>query len=230
RKAKKESDDDDEDSEEEKAAPSSQGDDDVKEESVKEEDEKEKNGKMQVDEALDKLDAEAAQLLTLLGGLCSRTYPRSTGDEVREKDKTKVDRQKGELREEMNKMQIVARAKVTTDRDILFFGDKHGQLGIWDPRALKTDDEDETADGQSWKLQVHWPATAKSSVSTVNAYDCTIRWTSFTSGVSKEVYAVEDTLISGFDFTSSGQEMYISDTKGGVTHLDLRASRHEARR
>lgn len=41
---------------------------------------------------------------------------------------------------------------------------------------------------------------------------------------------MEDTLISSFDFTSNGQELYISDTKGGVTHLDLRANRHEAKR
>jgi hypothetical protein len=117
RKAKKDSDEEDDDSEEdqEKAAPSSNGDvDDFKKEDEKEEEDE--KSKMQTDEQLDELDAEAAQLLTLLGSLCSRAYPRSTGDETREKEKSKVDREKAALREEMNKMKIVARAKVTTDR------------------------------------------------------------------------------------------------------------------
>jgi hypothetical protein len=55
--------------------------------------------------------------------------------------------------------------------------DKHGQLGIWDARALPDeaddDDDDDDADdtkasagekegGKYWRLQTHWPATSKS--------------------------------------------------------------------
>ncbi len=51
--------------------------------------------------------------------------------------------------------------------------DKHGQLGIWDARASEDDIPDEdgetTSDnkegGKIWRLQPHWPATSKSSIS-----------------------------------------------------------------
>jgi hypothetical protein len=53
--------------------------------------------------------------------------------------------------------------------------DKHGQLGIWDARAPADDvgDEDNDVDsdqreaGKYWRLQVHWPATAQSSISCI---------------------------------------------------------------
>ncbi len=54
--------------------------------------------------------------------------------------------------------------------------DKHGQLGIWDPRAPADDvgEEDDDIDpeqremmGKYWRLQVHWPATAQSSISCI---------------------------------------------------------------
>ena len=89
---------------------------------------------------------------------------------------------------------------------------------------------------------MHWPATSKSSISCVkfdpvdahsvslspsdrescihdlsqvytSAYDCTIRHMSFTSGISEEIYAMDDTLISGFDFSNNGQVMWISDNR-----------------
>jgi hypothetical protein len=88
---------------------------------------------------------------------------------------------------------------------------------------------------------MHWPATSKSSISCVkfdpvdahsvgagpltvkavfttsqvytSAYDCTIRHMSFTSGISEEVYATDDTLISGFDFSGDGHVMWISDNR-----------------
>lgn len=63
-----------------------------------------------------------------------------------------------------------------------------------------------------------------------SSYDCTIRRTSFTSGISTELFALDDILISAFDFTKNGHELWISDTRGGVTHLDMREDRHEARR
>jgi len=51
--------------------------------------------------------------------------------------------------------------------------DKHGQLGIWDPRVPADDVGDEEADpevqegGKYWRLQVHWPATSRSSISCI---------------------------------------------------------------
>ena len=77
-------------------------------------------------------------------------------------------------------------------KDLIFFGgkrlipleaplisscaDKHGQLGIWDALAPvdapEDDDEDTTPPedregGKYWRLQMHWPATSKSSISCV---------------------------------------------------------------
>ncbi|KIY43382.1 WD40 repeat-like protein, partial [Fistulina hepatica ATCC 64428] len=167
-----------------------------------------------------------------------------------------------ELRERLSKLKVVARAKVTQDRiysadyhpertkDLIFFGDKHGQLGIWDAHASPeeiADDDDEVSvkdqeGGRYWRLQPHWPATSKSSISCVkvdpsdahvvytSAYDCTIRSLTFTSGVSREIFAVDErVLISSLDLTPDGREMWLSDANGGVTHLDLRLGRSSAR-
>ena len=76
-------------------------------------------------------------------------------------------------------------------KDLIFFGgsqfhnclasvaqlilpDKHGQLGIWDARA-PPDEGDEDCDiapenregGKYWRLQLHWPASPKSSISNI---------------------------------------------------------------
>lgn len=53
--------------------------------------------------------------------------------------------------------------------------DKHGQLGIWDARAPAEEIADEDGDvtmvdregGKYWRLQLHWPATPKSSISCI---------------------------------------------------------------
>ena len=60
--------------------------------------------------------------------------------------------------------------------------DKHGQLGIWDARAPAEDDGDDDdeetegtpaarraakSEGKVWQLQAHWPATSKSSISSI---------------------------------------------------------------
>ncbi|TFY73737.1 hypothetical protein EWM64_g10275, partial [Hericium alpestre] len=189
---------------------------------------------------------------------------RRVGDQdafVFEEDK-KEEAEVEALRERLQTMKIVARAKVSGDRvysaayhpetskDLIFFGDKHGELAIWDPRAQP---EEETADdddvkevsnpegGQFWRLQTHWPATAKSSISSIrfdpldahtvytSSYDCTVRSLSFTSGVSREIFSTDDVLISCVDLPPGGNEMWISDNGGGVTHLDLRQDRSKAR-
>ncbi|EED84163.1 predicted protein [Postia placenta Mad-698-R] len=169
-----------------------------------------------------------------------------------------------ELKETLSHLKVVARAKVTQDRvysaafhpeptkDLIFFGDKHGQLGIWDARApaeeAADDEEDTTAlsrsdreNGKYWRLQLHWPATSKSSISSIkfdptdahsvytSSYDSTIRHLSFTSGQSSEVFATEGDLISCIDLSPTGNEMWISDASGGLTHLDLRVDRSHAK-
>ncbi|EGN95971.1 hypothetical protein SERLA73DRAFT_170411 [Serpula lacrymans var. lacrymans S7.3] len=168
------------------------------------------------------------------------------------------------LRESMRKLKVVARAKVTEDRiysaayhpeitkDLIFFGDKHGQLGIWDARAPAAEVADEDGEvasaedqegGKYWRLQQHWPATSKSSISSIKfdpldshsvfttSYDCTIRSLSFTSGISQEIYSSEDNaLITSIDMPPRGNEMWISDAEGGITHLDMREDRDKARR
>lgn len=54
-----------------------------------------------------------------------------------------------------------------------YSSDKHGQLGIWDARASPDEDEDgdiapeNREGGKYWRLQLHWPATPKSSISCI---------------------------------------------------------------
>ena len=39
----------------------------------------------------------------------------------------------------------------------------------------------------------------------------------------------DDVLISSIDLTPTGQEMWVSDARGGLTHLDLRQDKSKAR-
>ncbi|KAJ7774894.1 WD40-repeat-containing domain protein [Mycena metata] len=202
---------------------------------------------------------EQADIATLSATLekISRNNRRQSRDEdaYQSEDETEEDNYVTELREKLEDLKVVSRAKVTQDRiysaayhpeitkDLIFFGDKHGQLGIWDAQAPTEEVADEDGDvapaedqegGKYWRLQLHWPATSKSSISCVkidpmksdniytSSYDCTIRSLSFTTGVSTEVFSIEDTLISSIDLTPTGQEMWISDALGGVWHRDLR--------
>ena len=62
-----------------------------------------------------------------------------------------------------------------------------------------------------------------------SAYDCTVRSLDFTSGVSREVYSTDDSVISSIDLPPTGNEMWMSDALGGLTHLDLREDKSKAR-
>ncbi|KAI8998489.1 WD40 repeat-like protein [Trametes punicea] len=168
-----------------------------------------------------------------------------------------------QLKEKLGKLKVVSRAKVTQDRvysaayhpeptkDLILFGDKHGQLGIWDARAPVEEVADEDGDvtsatdgegGKYWRLQVHWPATSKSSISSIkfdpidsfsvytSAYDCTVRSLSLTSGIATEIYATDNILLTSIDLPPHGHEMWVADAMGGVTHMDLRAPRSNAKR
>ncbi|KAL4077073.1 WD40-repeat-containing domain protein [Scleroderma yunnanense] len=167
------------------------------------------------------------------------------------------------LRKNLSTMKVVARAKVTENRvysaayhpepskDLIFFGDKHGQLGIWDARAPPDEvaDEDEHVSavgeregGKYWRLQQHWPATSKSSISSIKfdpidshsvfttSYDCTIRRLSLVSSISSQIFSSDDTLITSIDLPPSGHEVWISDALGAITHYDLREGEKCARR
>ena len=76
----------------------------------------------------------------------------------------------------------------------------------------------------------HWCPKSNLQLYT-SSYDCTIRSLSFVSGSSKEIYASEDgVLICSMDLPPTGNEMWISDSSGGVTHLDLRQDKSHIRR
>lgn len=63
-----------------------------------------------------------------------------------------------------------------------------------------------------------------------SSYDCTIRSLSFTSGVSRELYSSSDgVLITSIDLTPTGHEVWMSDSQGGATHLDIREDQRKAR-
>lgn len=57
-----------------------------------------------------------------------------------------------------------------------------------------------------------------------------MRSISFESGISTEIFALEDTLISSFDISPDGYEIWISDAEGGITHKDVREAKSRARR
>jgi len=210
-------------------------------------------------DVIEELDlTELAALRSTFSAAIRSTHPRRVGDPDDAKDKAAI----AELREKLGKLKVVSRAKVTHDRvysaayhpdptkDLIFFGDKHGELGIWDAQAPSdevADADDEVSvvaneqSGKCWRLQLHWPATSKSSISSIkfdpidshsvytSAYDCTVRKLSFTSGISTEVFSMDDTLITCVDLPVTGNEMWISDAEGGLTHLDLREDRSKAR-
>ncbi|KAG8217962.1 WD40-repeat-containing domain protein [Butyriboletus roseoflavus] len=202
-------------------------------------------------------DEEMSALRGSLQAITNNSIPKGIGNVdawVYENDK-RGEREAEELSKRLRKMKVVSRAKVTQDRvysavyhpeptkDLIFFGDKHGQLGVWDARApaeevADGDDDVTPTDGESggkyWRLQQHWPATAKSSISSIRidpidshslyttSYDCTVRQFSFVSGISHQIYSSSNALITSLELVSSGHEMWISDVSGGVTHLDLR--------
>ncbi|THH05759.1 hypothetical protein EW145_g4564 [Phellinidium pouzarii] len=214
-------------------------------------------------ETADMSPEELSALTMTLQTVAQKPQPRRTAeyDAFIFDDEVKEEQEVTRLKESLKKLKVASRAKVTQDRvysaayhpekskDLIFFGDKHGQLGIWDAQAPADEIEDEDGDvaapderegGKYWRLQPHWPATSKSSISAIkldpinshslftSAYDCTIRSTSITTNISREVFAIEDRLISSFDLPPTGQELWISDAKGGLTHVDLRQDKSTA--
>ncbi|KAF8077901.1 WD40-repeat-containing domain protein [Lyophyllum atratum] len=208
---------------------------------------------------------EVSSLSAMFQTVTRTAYPKRVGDpeafafDDDKKDEAAV----ADLRQRLQSLKIVSRAKVTQNRiysaayhpevtkDLIFFGDKHGQLGIWDAQAPPDEVVDEDAEtvtdtdgerGKYWRLQAHWPATSKSSISSVkfdpvnahnvytSSYDGSIRSLSFTTGISRQVYSTGDeTIVTSVDLAPSGNEMWVSDGAGGVTHLDLREDNKNTR-
>ncbi|KAG2157168.1 WD40-repeat-containing domain protein [Suillus clintonianus] len=211
----------------------------------------------------DKLeDSEVSSLRSSLQAVTNLPLPKRTAaaDAFVFHEDRKNEAEVKELRKRLQKLRIVSRAKVTEDRvysaayhpeatkDLVFFGDKHGQIGIWDARAPADEVEDEDGDisadhnegGKYWRLQCHWPASSKSSISSIKfdpvdahslfttSYDGTIRRLSFVSGISQEIFSSDEHLITSIDLPVGGNEMWISDASGGLTHLDLREPKDKA--
>ncbi|KZT11271.1 WD40 repeat-like protein [Laetiporus sulphureus 93-53] len=209
-------------------------------------------------------ETDIGTLRTMLQSILQETHPRRlvAHDAFTFDSDEKEEAAVAELKERLEHLKVVARAKVTEDRiytaayhaeptkDLIFFGDKHGQLGIWDARAPSDEVADEDGDvtpaateesGKYWRLQLHWPATSRSSISSIkfdpinshsiytSSYDCTVRCLSFTSGISTEIFSTEEALISCIDLPPNGNQMWISDAVGGLTHLDLREGKGSAR-
>lgn len=133
---------------------------------------------------------ERKALLSTLQPTTQKPQPRriAARDSFIFDDQTKEKQEVEHLRERLQNMKVISRAKVTQDRiyssayhpekskDLIFFGDKHGQLGIWDARAPAEEVSGEDGDvpnvddregGRYWRLQPHWPATSKSSLSCI---------------------------------------------------------------
>ncbi|KAJ1309950.1 hypothetical protein OPQ81_006709 [Rhizoctonia solani] len=185
--------------------------------------------------------------------LVEKKYQQRIGSWTPESpDDKRMAREKDELVAELKKLTLVSRAKVCKERvysaayhpivtkDVIFFGDKAGTIGIWDARATPDDHEDDADEkasaenGRYWSIQPHWPRTSKSSISSIrvnprdahniitSSYDGTIRTTDFVSGVSKELAYTEDYLPSSVDVVPNGYELWMSDSGGGIQHLDMR--------
>lgn len=193
------------------------------------------------------LEEEAIMALeSTLQGLANNTSSAAelvdTKDENKRRSANKPDPQfsteRRELEDILNKMTLKSAAKVTpkriysmayhpsTDKDLVFVGDKEGSIGVWDAapvafasnrNGVKTaDDQDEDAEerfpeGKAWTLQVH----ARSPVTCIkfdpvnhnsvlsSSYDSTVRKLDLATAKSEEIWAgEEDVLLSIFDVLS----------------------------
>ncbi|KAK8853099.1 hypothetical protein IAR55_003800 [Kwoniella newhampshirensis] len=136
-------------------------------------------------------------------------------------------------------------------KTLVLAGDKYGQLGIWDAlgpatESVKTEDdtngatEEEEPEGRIWRVQAH----ARNSITCMKvdpingsglfstSYDCSLRHLSFSELKSTELFAFtnEDMLITHFDLVPNGQEAWLADKNGGISHCDFRESKRERER
>ncbi len=173
--------------------------------------------------------------------------------------KTEFTAETKELSQLMNRMQLRSVSKVTpariysalfhptTDKDLIFLGDKEGGIGVWDASAETDEAEDVMPAGKAWTLRAHGksPVTClkidpvSSNTLYSASYDATVRYLDLESSTSHEIWAENDeTLLSIFDvlapethassFTPTpapgldARSLWIADHRGGLIHLDLR--------
>ncbi|ORY45028.1 WD40-repeat-containing domain protein [Leucosporidium creatinivorum] len=132
-----------------------------------------------------------------------------------------------------------------TTKDLIFIGDKEGNVGLWD--ATETQAADDDGEGENKGRYWHWRAHQRSISSLKFAptdlgtlytasYDCTLRKTNLETGYSEEVIDVDrwvefgDGLLHAFDFNREGNQIWAVDNDGGIIHRDLREPMQQARR
>ncbi|KAL1412140.1 hypothetical protein Q8F55_003143 [Vanrija albida] len=190
-----------------------------------------------------------AYLPSVAESATARTFP-STSATAKEAyaDKSRTKAEVERLKSAFQNMTLRANSKVTTERvfsmvvhpeptkTLVLVGDKYGQLGIWDalgPGPAVTDDEiEDDGTGRIWRVQAH----ARNSITAMkvdpingsslytSSYDCTLRKLDFATLTSTELFAFddEDMLITHFDLTPSGQDAWMTDKNGGISHCDFR--------
>lgn len=64
------------------------------------------------------------------------------------------------------------------------------------------------------------------------SYDCSLRRFDLATATSTEIFATpdDDALFNQFDLTPDGNQIWISDSDGGMNHLDMREGKHIRRR
>jgi len=65
-----------------------------------------------------------------------------------------------------------------------------------------------------------------------SSYDCSIRRFDLSTSTSTEIFASPDSdaLFNHFDLTPDGNQIWLSDSDGGMNHLDMRESKNIRRR
>ena len=124
--------------------------------------------------------------------------------------------------------------------------DKHGQLGIWDARARQDDAEDEDRgvdpdqreSGKYWRLQVHSPANALSSITCIkfdpiDAHSVSHKQPELVTRIhlcrpSLKVYtSAYDSTVRTLSFTSGILREVFTMDKVLITSMDVPPASHE---
>ncbi|TIB34551.1 hypothetical protein E3P84_01765 [Wallemia ichthyophaga] len=216
-------------------------------ESVKKEEKAKKENDEDEDDEED--DDENDELIAkeLSGYLASRpAIPRPIHSVEDEKDTNSSD-SVHKYKERANSLVFKTIQKVTSNRihsmqyhpdkesDLVFAGDKYGQLGI-----LKYDADKDTA--QIWRLQPHVIGSPISCIrfdasdsrkAFTTSYDCTIRQLDFESGLSTQLFRSNDgyeqetnRLITHLDIPHQTPSLlHAADNGGGLSLKDMRESR-----
>ncbi|ORY38511.1 WD40-repeat-containing domain protein [Leucosporidium creatinivorum] len=132
-----------------------------------------------------------------------------------------------------------------TTKDLIFVGDKEGNVGLWDAtEAQAADEEGEGEDkGRCWHWRAHQHSISSLKFAPTDldtlytaSYDCTLRKTNLETGSAEEVIDVdrwvdsENGWIHAFDFNREGNQIWAVDNDGGIIHRDLREPMQQARR